>query len=89
MPSIKEDLVITFQSVNYTMQAEKAFEDANLKLKIIPTPREISSSCGLSILTDLDLLGDVKKLEEEGMHVDAYWKYIETEDGKEAVLIEE
>ena len=91
MPSqVEEKLVITFQSVNFAMQGEKKFEDNNLDLKIIPTPREISSSCGLSILTSLDYLGKIRQIEKEGMKVANYWKYKKKEDGtKEAILIEE
>lgn len=90
MPSRSDDLVLTFESVNFTMQAESIFEDNGLKLKIIPTPREISSSCGLSILTDMDLLDNIKKLEEDGMRVAAYWEFFEDEEGKkQAVEIRE
>ena len=64
------------------MQGEKAFEDAGLSLKIIPTPREISSSCGLSILTSMDNLEKAKELAEDGMVVDMFWKFITDEDGK-------
>lgn len=90
MLNLDEKLVITFESVNLTMQGEKAFEDNEIELKIIPTPREISSSCGLSILTDLENLEKVQALRDNGMRVAAFWKYIKNEDGtKEAILIEE
>lgn len=86
----KEELVLTFESVNFTMQGEKYFEDNGLKLKIIPTPREISSSCGLSILTDISNLDKVRELEKEGMQIAMYWRFVEDEDGKkEAIPIEE
>lgn len=51
---LTEKLVLTFDSVNYAMQAEKAFKEDEVEFKTIPTPREISSSCGLSIMTSLD-----------------------------------
>lgn len=88
---IEENLVLTFESVNFTMQGEKHFEENNLELKIIPTPREISSSCGLSILTSIELIDEIRKLEKEtGMRIANYWRFIKNEDGsKEVSLIED
>ena len=88
---MEENLVLTFYSVNFTMRGEKHFEDNNLELKIIPTPREISSSCGLSILTSMDLIDEIRKLEKEkGMRIAHYWRYIKNEDGsKEVTIIED
>ncbi|MEF9952707.1 MAG: DUF3343 domain-containing protein [Clostridium sp.] len=44
-------LVITFESVNFAMQTESVFKSKDIKHQIIPTPREITLSCGLSIKT--------------------------------------
>lgn len=40
---------MTFKSVSYAMKAEAVFKKNNIKFKIIPVPRSISSSCGLCI----------------------------------------
>lgn len=44
--------VMTFESSHQAMAAEKALLLAGQKLSIIPTPREISSECGFSLLLE-------------------------------------
>ena len=41
-------LLLTFNSVNHTMQLEKELKNLDKKFKTIPTPREVSRSCGLA-----------------------------------------
>lgn len=45
----KEYNVITFPSTQHALRAEKFLQNNSLDFIIIPTPREITSSCGLSI----------------------------------------
>ena len=40
---------LTFDSTHYAIKTEKKLKEKNLEVSIIPTPREISASCGLSI----------------------------------------
>jgi hypothetical protein len=40
---------LTFDSTHYAIKTEKKLKENNLDVSIIPTPREISASCGLSI----------------------------------------
>lgn len=50
---------MTFKSVSYAMKVEAALKKHNIKFKIIPVPRSISSSCGLCVRfckEDLELL---------------------------------
>jgi hypothetical protein len=44
------DRVLTFRSVHDAMRAEKLFEAVGLPVIAAPTPREISLSCGQSLL---------------------------------------
>lgn len=44
---------ITFKSVSYAMKFETAIKKFNIKIKIIPVPRSISSSCGLCVRFNL------------------------------------
>ncbi|WP_209512126.1 DUF3343 domain-containing protein [Sedimentibacter acidaminivorans] len=44
---------ITFKSVSYAMKFETAIKKLNIKIKIIPVPRSISSSCGLCVRFDI------------------------------------
>ncbi len=41
--------VITFRSTHHAIKTEKALKKEGLGIKVIPTPREITASCGLSI----------------------------------------
>ncbi|MDO5707630.1 MAG: DUF3343 domain-containing protein [Andreesenia angusta] len=41
--------VITFRSTHHAIKTEKALKKREFKIKVIPTPREITASCGLSI----------------------------------------
>ena len=40
---------MTFKSVSYAMKVEVVLKNCNIKYKIIPVPRSISSSCGLCV----------------------------------------
>jgi hypothetical protein len=51
---MEEFLVITFASTNFAMQAESVLKAEAIKNQIIPTPREITLSCGLSIMTPME-----------------------------------
>ena len=44
--------VITFQSTHHVLKAEKILIKAGFKFDIIPTPKNISSDCGMSIRFD-------------------------------------
>ena len=44
------DHVITFHSTHHAIKAEKRLKTGNFKIELIPTPREISSECGFTIL---------------------------------------
>lgn len=43
------DCLITFDSTHHALRAETLLEAAGLTIMIIPTPRELSASCGLAI----------------------------------------
>jgi hypothetical protein len=44
----KEFYVIAFDSTHYAMKTERLLK-SKFQIEMIPTPREISASCGLSI----------------------------------------
>lgn len=71
----REDFgVVTFESTSHAIRGEKSLKGEDIKIRTIPTPREITSSCGLSIkfnLEDLDIIKDViefNKLEINGIY---------------------
>jgi len=62
------------------MQLEKELKNLDKKFKTIPTPREVSRSCGLAILLDPSELETVKSLKETGKNVDYLWRFEKTQD---------
>ncbi|MBU5678200.1 DUF3343 domain-containing protein [Alkaliphilus sp. MSJ-5] len=60
--------VVVFESTHYAIAAEKLFKDKNYKFDVIPTPREITHSCGLSIRFTVDALVEMKR-EMEDAHI--------------------
>jgi hypothetical protein len=51
---MEEFIIITFESTNFAMQTESYLKSNGIKQQIIPTPREITLSCGLSIRTPIE-----------------------------------
>lgn len=56
--------IILFHNTTSAMQAEALLMRASLTVKLIPTPRELSSDCGISLRFDLTLKETVNKLLE-------------------------
>lgn len=44
--------IITFNSTHHALAFEKAASDNNMKITILPVPRNIAASCGLAIMFD-------------------------------------
>ena len=53
--------VISFDSTHHAIKGEKLFKDVNLNIRMMPTPREITASCGLSIRFEV---GDLEEVED-------------------------
>lgn len=69
--------VVTFNSTHHAISGEKIFKDNNIVFKTIPTPREITLSCGLSILFSLEDLLRVKDLcNSNVLSVKGVYRYI-------------
>lgn len=41
--------VVLFHTTTSALRAEKILQKAGLKVKLIPTPRELSSDCGIAL----------------------------------------
>jgi hypothetical protein len=52
--------VIVFDSTHQALAAENCLVDEKIIVKMIPTPREITLSCGLAIKFDEENMGKVK-----------------------------
>ncbi|MBA1334709.1 MAG: hypothetical protein HPY66_2613 [Firmicutes bacterium] len=54
--------VLAFDSTHHAIQAEKFLKEAGLKIEVLPTPRDITASCGLSIKFHMDHIEKVKEV---------------------------
>ncbi len=66
--------VVLFHTSSSAMQAEAVLTRAGLAAKLIPTPRELSSDCGLSLRFDwglhehVEILLKERRVETAGIH---------------------
>ena len=82
---IEEYGVVTFNSTHHAISGEKIFKDNNVPFKTIPTPREITLSCGLSILFSFEDLDRVRELHANNiLSIKGIYKYT-IEDNKKTI----
>lgn len=69
--------VTTFKSTHHAIQAEGVFKENGISFKTIPTPREITVSCGLAIIFALDDMDKVKEMvSSDKLLIDSIYNYI-------------
>lgn len=70
-----EFYVISFESTHHAIMVEKKLKEKH-KIDMIPTPREITASCGLSIKFSPELyqqiLEDLKEIDISGKEIGLY-----------------
>lgn len=54
--------VIAFNSTHHAIKGEKLLQEKEFIIKTIPTPREITASCGLSIRFSPNLYEEIKDI---------------------------
>lgn len=57
--------IVLFDTTQAAIKAEKALNQAGIKIKLIPVPRHISSNCGISIRFDLIIADEIKSILDE------------------------
>ncbi|QXM06994.1 DUF3343 domain-containing protein [Crassaminicella indica] len=68
----QEFYVISFESTHHAIKTENRLKN-KFSIETIPTPREISASCGLSIKFSLEIFSEIMKaLGEDKEKVDVY-----------------
>ena len=80
--------VITFKSTNHAIKSESIFKNEDIKFRTIPTPREITHSCGLAIkfdLKDIDLARNI--IEDNKLDIEGIFKVIKNSEGSFAEKI--
>ena len=81
--------IVTFNSTHHAISGEKIFKEKEIPFKTIPTPRDITLSCGLSILFSLDDIHKVKELHSGNeLSIKGIYKYTVSEKVKEITEIE-
>lgn len=79
---LKDYSVFTFISTSQALKAERILKDASADFLVIPTPREISTSCGLAIkVTSADRTSCYDTLINNRVEVEAVYQ-VNTVDGK-------
>lgn len=72
--------VITFKSTHHAIQGESILKKEDVKFRTIPTPREVSTSCGLAVKFDLEIYNQIIDIiEEKKMNIDSVYKIIKEE----------
>ena len=46
---MNEMYIVAFKSTQHAIRTDKLLNESNMKVTTLPTPREISSSCGISV----------------------------------------
>lgn len=74
--------IAVFDSTHYALHFEKVIKGSGLKISIMPVPREITASCGISAKLETDEIDKVKELAEaEDLRVSGYY-HVEAQNGK-------
>lgn len=85
----KKFYVIAFDSTHYAISTEKKLAAAGASITMVPTPREISTSCGLSIRIRDEHLEQVLEaldgVSKEGMRL---FRIDRTSNDKKSVILE-
>ncbi|NLY66456.1 MAG: DUF3343 domain-containing protein [Tissierellia bacterium] len=77
--------VITFKSTHYAIQADSTFKNEKISFRTIPTPREISRSCGLAIKFNLEDYDNIKQvIEKNSLNIDGIFKITKNDGGNRA-----
>jgi len=67
--------VITFKSTHHAIKADSTFNRESIDFRTIPTPREITHSCGLAIkfnLEDMEKIKDV--IQKNNIEINGIYK---------------
>jgi len=75
---LKEYGVFTFISTSQALKAERVLKQAAMEFLMMPTPREISTSCGLAVkVTSEDLGKSAEILRQNRVQVDGAYQVSE------------
>lgn len=74
--------VVTFHITQHALMFESFMKEKKIEVKLMPVPRQVSSSCGTAARIPCDMKDDILKwCEEEDLIMDEFHK-IKEEKGK-------
>lgn len=56
------EIIATFDNTHHALRFEKTLKENQIKLTVMPVPREVSASCGLSVKFSIDDFSSIKEL---------------------------
>lgn len=74
--------VAVFDSTHYALKFEKVIRDNGFKINIMPVPREITASCGISAKLETDEIERIKALADKENLKTAGYYHVEAQNGK-------
>ena len=83
---MNEMYIVSFNSTHHAIRLGKLLEEATIRATTLPTPREITASCGISIRFLYDDTESVKKiLNENSVECKGIYKIKRLENGTKEV----
>ncbi|NLM43811.1 MAG: DUF3343 domain-containing protein [Clostridiales bacterium] len=81
--------IITFNSTHHALAFEKAANDDNIKIIILPVPRSIAASCGLAVkFNQIDLKSIEALIKEKSLNYAGIYRVQNNEGKKDYIRIE-
>lgn len=79
---MKDYYLAVFDSTHYALKFEKVIKDNGFKINIMPVPREITASCGISARLETEEIEEIKVLaEKENLETAGYY-HVEAQNGR-------
>ena len=83
---MNEMYIVSFNSTHQAIKCDKTFAKNNIDYAVLPTPREITQSCGISVKFSIDNIENVKKIMAENeIEYKGIFKIVKLEGGKKHV----
>ncbi len=85
---MNEMYIISFNSTHHAIRTDKLLNEENIKSTTLPTPREITASCGISIRFLLENLENIKEIVKDNkIEIKGIYKISKNLDGKKEVEV--
>ncbi len=80
---MNEMYIVSFNSTHHAIRSDKLFEQSGITSTTLPTPREITASCGISIRFLYKDIENIKKiLETNSIEYKGIYNMKKLDDGK-------